>query len=854
MARESLQVIRLPDIPCVECVIIKVALYELSLVIGGFYRPPNTKDGFFDSLNEFLCTNKSSSNILLGGDFNVPLIEWDKEFPNPLCNTAETFVDLLIFHDLTQIVKEPTRTQNGTSSILDLFLVSNSILHRGPKINVLKGISDHSMVYLTMPLKSVTKTKPVECMVPVFTRADDVAILDALDVSFSDFVARSHSSESSADDLWCFFKNLVLRCVKDFVPLKRKIVRTTSPWMTKQVVRLGRKTKRIRKQHQKLPSAHNASRLTEVRLQLKQSIKKAKEYYHNVSMKNFLLSSPAKFWRHFKPPKKSVLNLRIGQVTTADHSIIAESFNQFFCSVFTDDNGRRPSLELYNDPPPIDDVEVSEEGVLSLLLNIDAKKSPGIDGIPNAFLVRYAEWCSKYLCVLFNQTILRADIPKDWKYGKIIPIPKSPNTSLLGSYRPISLLSSCAKTLEHIICKHMSTFLETNCLIDQRQHGFRKGLSTTTQLLETIHDFAQVLDKQGQIDIIYLDFEKAFDRVSHQKLLLKLQAVLKNSTLIAWIEAYLSDRQQSVFFQGASSSAASVQSGIPQGSVLGPLFFLVFINDILHDIPVNIKLFADDCIIYQEIKSSNDHALLQVALSKIESWCSTWQMKINEKKTVAMRITRKKQPLTFSYSTNGQHLSFVESYKYLGVIITSDLKWNDHVTYIQKKAMCKLGFLRRSLRQSTHEVKLIAYKTFVRPILEYASVVWDPYTQGNIKKLENVQRKSVRFIFNSYSRNSSPSMLLDRANLETLQERRRKERLKYMHLIYHGTLKLNRDQYIKHVSRRPTRSHHSKKLNDFACKTDSFKYSFFPRTVREWNSLCRDAMECPTLETFLKMI
>lgn len=233
-----------------------------------------------------------------------------------------------------------------------------------------------------------------------------------------------------------------------------------------------------------------------MRMHLKLSIKKAKEHYHSVTMKNFLLSSPAKFWRHFKQKKRAISNLCIDGSIITEQSAIVSSFNHYFSSVFTNDDGNRPHFTLPYDCPPIGDITVTEEGVFSLLLNTDSKKSPGIDGIPNAFLARYAEWCSKYLTLLFKESLRRAELPNDWKYGKIVPIPKTENPSNITLYRPISILCTCVKALEHIIFKHISEFLENNSIIDFRQHGFRKNLSTVTQLLETIHDFAASLDKR----------------------------------------------------------------------------------------------------------------------------------------------------------------------------------------------------------------------------------------------------------------------------------------------------------------------------------------------------------------------
>lgn len=206
----------------------------------------------------------------------------------------------------------------------------------------------------------------------------------------------------------------------------------------------------------------------------------------------------------------------MNNVHTHDKPSIANALNQYFCSMFTEDDGNTPQVVSCDEVPPISDVCVYEEGVFSLLLHLDIKKSQGVDGIPNAFLVRYAEWCAKYLCLVFSKSLERAELPKDWVYAKITPIPKgNENRSHLSAYRPISILSACIKTLEHIIFKHISEFLENNCILDTRQHGFPRGRSTVTQLLETVHDCAAILDKHGQVDIIFLDFEKAFDRVSH---------------------------------------------------------------------------------------------------------------------------------------------------------------------------------------------------------------------------------------------------------------------------------------------------------------------------------------------------
>lgn len=206
MVKESLHVIRQTDIGGVECVLIKLYVHELTLAVGAFYRPPNSENTFFEKLNEFLCSSKcDTSNVLLAGDFNVPSIDWSGDFPEPLIPAAEPIVDLMLFHNLTQLVKQPTCIHKDTGSVLDLFLVSQSIVSRDVDIQVMEGISDHKMVFLSIPGNRITKTEKNRRLVPVFSRAQDVDIIDALYVSFPTFRTLYETNECSVNDMWLFF-------------------------------------------------------------------------------------------------------------------------------------------------------------------------------------------------------------------------------------------------------------------------------------------------------------------------------------------------------------------------------------------------------------------------------------------------------------------------------------------------------------------------------------------------------------------------------------------------------------------------------------------------------------------------
>lgn len=236
----------------------------------------------------------------------------------------------------------------------------------------------------------------------------------------------------------------------------------------------------------------------------------------------------------------------------------------------------------------------------------------------------------------------------------------------------------------------------------------------------------------------------------------KLGAILQNSSLVDLIANFLFNRSQYVSFNSGKSPLIKVTSGVPQGSVLGPLLFLVFINDLPQSITCKLRLYADDCVLYNSITSVEDHHLLNNSFSAFCSWCNTWQMNINFRKTVSKSFSTKTQISAFNYSFNDLMLQRVSDYKYLGVIFTTDLSWSKHINLVCTKSLKKLGYLRRTLGSSPQETKLLMYKTLIRPVLHYTSIVWCPYKKEEIKQIESVQKKAIRFICRRYDRNFKP--------------------------------------------------------------------------------------------------
>ena len=385
---------------------------------------------------------------------------------------------------------------------------------------------------------------------------------------------------------------------------------------------------------------------------------------------------------------------------------------------------------------------------------------------------------------LFQQSIDTGEIPKEWSLANICPLFKKSDRSLACNYRPVSLTCVPCKLLEHIVSSNIMAHLDEYKLLSDRQHAFRKGHSCETQLTTVINDWAKVLDNRGQVDTFILDFEKAFDTPPHELRKSKLFSYGIDGKTLKWIDSFLCFRQR-VAVNGVKSDWAPVLSGVPQGTVLGPLLFSLYINDISSDIESEIRLFADDCVCYREIKDGEDTMKLQRDIDRLGSWARKWGMRFQPVKCNMMQLTRKRiKKIHASYTLEGTNLENVESIKYLGVTITNNLRWNTHVSNVYTEANRTLGFLRRNLYSCPQEVKEAAYKGLVRPVLDYGSSVWDPPGVVLQEELESVQKRAARFVTGNYNyETGSMTGILGQLKWESLKKRRKDNRLI---LIYKG--------------------------------------------------------------------
>ena len=370
----------------------------------------------------------------------------------------------------------------------------------------------------------------------------------------------------------------------------------------------------------------------------------------------------------------------------------------------------------------------------------------GPDGIP-AFLVRdCATIFARPLMVLFNLSIKCCCFPDIWKYSKVCPVYKKGNKNEIINFRPITIICNFGKAFEILL--HNSIYPHVKNIISTQQHGFMKGRSTTTNLICATQYISESIDMQVQTDVIYFDFTKAFDRLNHNILITKLSNFGISEQLITFFRSYLTDRLQYVAYNGFKSSDYSSSSGVPQGSVLGPLLFNIFINDVGNALEVHFLMYADDIKLLHRISSLNDCTTLQNNISKLSSWCVKNNLTLNVQKCNVMSFSTRDSEYTYEYTVNNEQLPRPSTFKDLGVTFDKKLTFVDHIDTSVSEVNRTLGFIIRNGRDFSNISTLkLLYFSFLRSKLEYASLVWQPCYNIHVTKLENVQRHFLKYLY-----------------------------------------------------------------------------------------------------------
>ena len=531
----------------------------------------------------------------------------------------------------------------------------------------------------------------------------------------------------------------------------------------------------------------------------------------------------------------------------------ADCLNKYFTSISTVPNitPDLPAFQLKTNQT-LNTFEITEEEVYDIISCLNVNKASGPKFISYRLLKSVARSISKPLTMLFNRLINEGVFLECWKFSYVIPIPKKGDVNDPSNHRPILLLNPLGKVMERIVFKHIYNHMHTNNLLYRYQSGFLPGHSTTFQLIDIYHSICNTFDNNQFSCMVFCDISKAFDRVWHQGLIFKLKQYGISNDLLAFLTNYLSNRKQSVVLNDSISSNLPLTAGVPQGSVLGPLLFLIYVNDISEHLLSLTRLFADDSSLFVSATNINDiEGILNHDLAIITNWAKMWLVKFNPSKTEAILFSYISSEFFPNIVFDGVNVKFVKCHKHLGLTFSDNMKWDTHIETILKSASKIIGIMRKLKYNFTRKALNQIYLSYVRPLLEYSCVVWDGCTIDQSHSLEKLQHEAAPIV-TGLTRSVSHERLYKECGWESLQSRRSNQKLRFMYRAMNDMV----PSYISNLIPPTVGNSSQYNLRDSnniavqAARTSTFKRSCIPSAINLWNNLDLEIRQLPSISSF----
>ena len=667
------------------------------------------------------------------------------------------------------------------------------------------------------------------------------------------------------------FTDTFLNILTNFVPSETKrFVPRDPPWITRSLKNMLNRKNRLYKNYKKHRYKDNDKvRLDIFRCECHQAVEDAKSSYlanlgnkvndPNTSQKSYwkIINRVLNKCRAPKVPPLIVNNVFI--LNCREKAII---FNEFFsnqCKLIIN-NSVLPTFNFLTNNR-IDKISIHSSEIISLIRNLNINKASGADGISGQMLLLCDYSVVLPLKIIFENIVSSSLYPDMWKLANVTPIFKKGDKQSIKNYRPISLLPICGKMFEKIIFNNLYFYFNSNNLITKNQSGFRPGDSTTNQLLYLVNEIHLAFEDPKSLELraVFLDISKAFDKVWHQGLIVKLKQNGISGNLLTLFENYLHNRKQRVVLNGSFSDYSVIESGVPQGSVLGPLLFLIYINDLEKNIKSNIKFFADDTMLFSIVKdpvlSADD---LNHDLDIIYQWAHQWKMEFNpdptKQATEVLFSCKKTSPSHPQLIFNGTIVKKVSEQKHLGLILDSGLTFKKHINEKIRKARKNLGLIKHVSKYLPLKTLDQMYKALVRSHLDYCDIIYHippkinpppqfPTFNSTMEKLERVQYQAALVVTGAWQ-GSNCSKLNEELGWETLSDRRMCRRILQIHKIMNNKTPFYlRDKLPpKH---KPFLFNVFRKIN---CRTDRYMNSFFPSAISSWNSIISNFEVFPSFD------
>lgn len=750
------------------------------------YLPSADFVEFIEKCNNILNTHINSINCILG-DFNLRDINWSTDSGIPLnhyCDKSKALFDLFSLNNISQL----NNIINHNNVILDLAITTHPDLLRLTKSIPISRLDAHHPPFeldfcRRFPCLSINTAIERLC----FRKTNYEGCISEL----KNIDWHLQAVTLNCDELVNFFYETLHSLIEKYTP-KVKLRNSSYPvWFSIGLRRCLRSKTKFHARYKLFGNPRDWDTFSALRSRSKLLLNKCFKSFI-VSIESDLVLNIKSFWRYTKTqritnniPSSLFLNDRVA--TTGRE--IAELFADYFSSVYDNTNTPQYTADFPSSSYCITNFKIMEGHVLEKLRNIDLSKGAGPDGIPPIFIRLCASALVDPLTKIYNKSLTTGIFPHLWKVAKITPIHKSGDKKNIINYRPICILNWFAKIFESFVYEQIYTHI--NPLLNPNQHGFVSGKSTHTNLLVYTTYLCDSFVCGSQVDAIYTDFAKAFDRVNHSVLTIKAHQLGIHGNLLRWLASYLLNRSQLVALNGYESDPFIPLSGVPQGSNLGPLLFLMFVNDLLNRIDSPCLAYADDIKIFRKVLTVEDCVKLQNDINVIIEWCERNRMSLNNSKCQIITFTKKRYPIKFNYMIGGSSLTRVFTVRDLGVLFDSALSFRPHYDHICKSANKMLTFILR-VAKPFQNIKsfYMLYNSLVRSVVEYCSSVWCPIYQIHKDMIESVQKRFLRAMCVKYGLRSQLPEYSDRLikfNMISLEKRRQISDLCMFHKIVNGS-------------------------------------------------------------------
>ena len=864
---------------------------KIDTIVASVYRPPNAPTQSFNNVLKFLskyikeATNEKHLDIHVMGDFNLPNIKWEtfevrRTHGENGKSSADSLFNFMSQHLLTQVVQDNTRGDNT----LDIFLTNND-----RTINAVRTkdteLSDHKIVKVILsydPTRPITRSppnyEPNTFQVVDIHNCDYELINEKLDVinwtEIMEDCVNNALNEQEPELIPSKFLGSLKSGVLDIflaeAPRKPENRKGNFKFNHRRKI-LNRKRRKIERRVEEL-RIHNPSskyiqklekELSIIQLGIRDSHTKQLDLMEDKAAQT-IKSNPRYFYSYAKRFAKC--KSRIGPLENDNNHLTSEPLEMGnilqtqYKSAFSNPDSRLKKVPSAENKfqCQLSDMEFTAIDIVNAIKEIDQNAASCPGDIPAKVLHKCKETLAFPLLLLWQASLKYGKVPAELKTQFITPIYKKGDKSRAENYRPVSLTSHIIKVFERVLRNKIVKYLESNNILTGTQHGFRKGRSCLSQLLDHVDHISKQLLNDNEVDIIYLDYAKAFDKVDHQILKAKLSSLGISGKIHNWISDFIEDRKQTVLIEGVQSAFTPVISGVPQGTVLGPILFLIYINDLVEEIiHCKVSSFADDTKLSRQIEDSNSMQWLQLELNNVIAWSTINNMDLNEKKFELLNYRTKKSlemkelPFTsdlLSYTTpNGLTLTPSEAVRDLGIILTPDCQWTTHINMTADKGRKMASWTLGVFKTRSREIMLPLYKTMVRSHLEFSCPVWDPTKIEDIKTLESVQRTYTQKIrgcqdLNYWSR-------LKHLDLLSLQRRRERYTIIYTWKILNAMVPNDiamkfYDSGRNGIKAETPRAPKSSSRYAARIQEQSFTY----RAARLWNVLPKRVKEARTIE------